>query len=314
MCYFLGMLVTKGTCTRVLGLMVVGGACGCVSLSGLTGGERDAAADHAPDDARAKLDDSAGAGAHDAPAYAADAALGAYGSAVMADQPIAYYPMNETSGTVLHDLGPSHANGTYGASVVLGAAGLVTSSSDTSAQFPGGGAAANNIASVDPTSALEPPMSFSIELFVEEDVANPSMKQAIDLVSEGQDSNQPFSLQIAQSNQFEVWLPAVTTTADFTGTTVLAPGQAYQVVMTYDGTTARLYVDGQMEASGPAAGALDYSDLGGYGLGIGCGFDESYRYALQGRIGQVSLYGSALSRERVAAHWAAAGNSGGGGM
>jgi hypothetical protein len=94
------------------------------------------------------------------------------------------------------------------------------------------------------------------------------------------------------------------------GTTVIAPGQAYQVVMTYDGASARLYVNGEMEGNKPAAGALDYSDLGGYGVGLGCGFDEPFRDALQGRIGQVSLYGSALTPERIAAHWVAAGNSG----
>jgi len=247
-----------------------------------------------------------GSHAHDASNDASSTA-GSYANEIMADAPLVYYPMDETSGTVLHDLGPLHLEGTYGSAVVLGAAGLLLSSSETAAHFNGGMCAQSNVASVAPSSSLEPTV-FSVELFVEEDEVNPTPGGAIDLVSEGPNATQPFSLQISGDNHFQVYLETgadASGGANFVGNTELVPHHVYQVVMTYDGNKASLYVDGQLDSSMPAGGSIYYSALDGYGLGIGCGYDEPFRNALVGRIGQVSLYSSVLGQNRVGAHWRA---------
>lgn len=76
------------------------------------------------------------------------------------------------------------------------------------------------------------------------------------------------------------------------------------LVGTYDGTTARFYVNSVEVANTVTAFAPN--DL--YGLRIGAGDTESTsgNYFWPGRVDEVAIYGSALSAARVQAHYAAA--------
>ncbi|MGH2912007.1 MAG: hypothetical protein ACRDJ3_05980 [Solirubrobacteraceae bacterium] len=64
----------------------------------------------------------------------------AYAKAVLADAPIAYYRLDESSGSTLCDSSISATNGTYKASSVsLGSSGVLLNSPDTAVQGSGGG-------------------------------------------------------------------------------------------------------------------------------------------------------------------------------
>ncbi len=247
----------------------------------------------------------------DAPDVASDVvtvdAGAAYASTVLGDSPLAYYPMDETTGLVLHDRGPVGIDGVFGSGVQLGKAGVIAGS--PSPHFPGGVYTTADIAQVAPVSVLEPSTAFSAELFLAEDAVN-TTGQAIELVSDGPIFTAAYSVQIFMDNRLHFWLPTVMgTQANFSGATVLVPGRVYQVDATYDGTTARLYLDGKLDGSAPASGVLDYSGLSGFGVSFGGGLNETTRQSFGGRMGQVSLYQTALTPAQIAAHRASAGFS-----
>jgi Concanavalin A-like lectin/glucanases superfamily len=331
--------------TRFATLILASTALGC-SLAGLTGGAGpsdssdggtnhdaepstsvDAHDDAVPRDATTSQHDGTADGEakdapHDASATRADAkdatpdCTPSFSATVMADQPIAYYPMGETSGNTMFDLGPSSLNGTYGSGVTLGQAGIVLSDpEDTSPHFPGGHYATANTAAVPASAALEPGESFSVELIFEEDAVNPGPGDAgndgfIDLVDFGWD------VQITPINTVKFYMPLNNTdqgTLDYpqpSGTTVLTPGKAYLIDGTYDGMTVTLYLDGDKQNTAAGSGVLDFDSLDGGGISIAATPIAPTRMALRGKIAQLSLYNLTLSADRIAAHYLASGLAG----
>src|SRR5215472_14362233 len=83
---------------------------------------------------------------------------------------------------------------------------------------------------------------------------------------------------------------------DFTGNTNVCDGQWHHVACVYDGTTKYIYVDGTLDASTPASGAIAQT---GSALGIGFNPDTGYNWA--GLIDEVWVYNRALSAPEIQA-------------
>lgn len=79
------------------------------------------------------------------------------------------------------------------------------------------------------------------------------------------------------------------------GTTVIKPGEYYNVAGTYDGKTLRIYINGELEDSEAATSALDYGNsplvLGSTG--------QTYDARLSGILDDVRIYSSALSPTEI---------------
>ena len=93
----------------------------------------------------------------------------------------------------------------------------------------------------------------------------------------------------------------VLTTADKTrvginSTTAIQAGQFYHVAGTFDGQTARLYVNGVLEASAPANLTLDYSSRSLYLGSSGIPFFDGY---FNGVLDEVQIYNRALSEAEI---------------
>lgn len=221
---------------------------------------------------------------------------------MLADAPVAYYRLDD-SGSTMADTTSNALNGSYGSAVVRNRPGLIASNSNAAAGFPGGAYSATGIATV-PKNATLQPAAVSIECWVNETTANSG--GFIDLVSYGpQSGGQAWAVQITPTNTFSGYVDIGSTQLYIAGTTVLSTGTAYQAVLTYDGTTARLFVNGALEGTANGAGSVNYANVGTYGLAIGAGQSTS-RNVFNGTIDDVSVYGSALAPARAGAHYAAA--------
>ncbi|MEA2721953.1 MAG: Concanavalin A-like lectin/glucanase superfamily, partial [Candidatus Eremiobacteraeota bacterium] len=189
----------------------------------------------------------------------------AYPNAVIADTPLAFYRLND-AGSTMSDSGANGLNGSYGTSVGHNAGSLVPNTIDPAAAFPGGAWSANAIGTVAHSTTLQP-ANIALEAWVSEKSVNSG--GYVDLVSYGpQSAGQAYSLQLSPTNTISGFV-AVTNSpgySQFTGSTVLTPGTAYHVVLAYDGTAPKLYVNGKLE-TGTADGATSGGALGYGGVG-----------------------------------------------
>ena len=90
--------------------------------------------------------------------------------------------------------------------------------------------------------------------------------------------------------------------AQATWNLALAADTTYHLVGSYDGSTIALYANGVLVATKAASGAVAGYD-GVTGLAIGSIYDGYY--ATTGTIDEVAIYASALTANRVSAHYLA---------
>lgn len=211
-----------------------------------------------------------------------------YTSEVLADTPLAYYRLGETSGTTMIDSSGNGRNGTYAGSPTLGASGLLVGDSNTAITFDG-----SNDVGTTPAATWMDSASFSVEtLFV------PSLVStgARTIVARSAAS----SLWILRTDAAKIGAYVVTTAfKTVASSTTLTAGTKYHAVMTYDGATLRLYVNGNLEGSIAAAGLSTNKPL----LTVGANGGATPGELFTGTIDEVSYYGTALSATRVKAHY-----------
>lgn len=216
--------------------------------------------------------------------------MGAYETTVLADSPVGYWELNETSGTTAYDSSGHGANGTIGSGVTLGQPGpIISEPSDTSYEFT------NTSGSVSVTEAA-PSSSVSVEAWVQPTSTAVNYGHAAGYRN---DSTADFYLlQLTNSDSFECRF-VNSSGGTYTLNVTVPVGSWHHLVMTYDGTTQAVYLDGTLATSQAASGSLGTDSA----FSIGNNVD---RYGFTGYIAQVALYDSALSAARVQAHYEAA--------
>jgi large repetitive protein len=209
-----------------------------------------------------------------------------YSTVVLADAPAAYWRMNETFGTTMTDATANGNNGTYAGTFSLGQAGAFSAEKTTAVTFDGHTAGATV-----PSSPSLKVSHITIELWIEK-------------ISES-----GYGIYVAK-NYFELLNNSYTGHLEFrltasadpvlVSSATLALNTWYYVVATYDGTTAALYINGQLDGTHAAVAAVSQTDGLLY---IGRRFDGFFTNAV---LEEVAIYPAALSADRVAAHWHAA--------
>jgi hypothetical protein len=227
----------------------------------------------------------------------ASAAPATYAATILADHPRAFYRLDD-AGSTLADASGNGLSGAYGPGAAP-AGSLLGGDTDSAHRFQGGTA----YAQVAKDASLEPVSAVSVEAWV-----SWSGTPSGTFVSYGDSIHAPYdnykldydphfggiSFQICANGRYSK-IGAVTANS----------GSTYHVVGTWDGTTQTLYVNGAAVASRPVAGTItNYTSTG-----LTLANDSSRAHGLSGTLDEAAIYATALSAQRVAAHYSAGASS-----
>lgn len=207
----------------------------------------------------------------------------AYSDEVLADTPLAYWQLEEASGTVLVDSSGNGRNGTWTGTPVFGATGMVDGEG-TSVQFSG-----DDYATV-PNGAWFPKSAFTYEFVVNRDA----------LTTYG------YFYLLSQQGVFDTFVNGDLTAQLSIGSSYVYGGSwadsvNTHVAFTYDGATMAIYLGGTQVATQAKTGALPASTNP---ILVGAKTADAPGN-FKGRMQKVAVYGTALSAARISAHAAA---------
>jgi hypothetical protein len=216
-----------------------------------------------------------------------DAAI-TYPQAVMADHPVAYWRLGETSGTIALDSSGNGLNGTYVGSVSLGAVGAIVGDQDTAIALNGAG-----FVRIPNAGPLD-----NISIVTVEAWARGASTNATQLFSAagGGGYQVVWNAGVAGAYAMNTYVNAKTKITD---------ALWHQIVVAWDGAAATVYLDGVASNTGPNAilpNSLE-NQIGTQCSGAGSTMCSLY---LAGSVDEVSVYDQALPAARVQAHYVAA--------
>lgn len=218
---------------------------------------------------------------------------GTYATAVLVDTPAAYWRLDETVGSTVRDYSGNGRNGTFFGPVTRGVSGLIATDSNLAAQF---------VSSSDDVRIVRASwMDVGNQISVEALIRPTTLGVTRDIFSLGNtiNSQSKFLLQVLTTGELTFRVSSSTSGTTATTTTAgLVINTIYHVVGTYDGATAKIYVNGVEKIS--VAGAFATLNAGTVAnMTIGSGANSDF----VGKIDEVAYYGSALSAARVLAHY-----------
>jgi hypothetical protein len=237
-----------------------------------------------------------------------DAARARYQTVVLADGPLAYWRLGEASGTTATDATGNIYDGTYENTPTLGAEPVMTDGfGDKAVDF-----ARASSERVDLTDQADFEFAgsdvFSVEAWVDLDLvgSNGTVYEILSkLASTGVSDQDGWTLHAVSDGsalrfEFERWSGTSQNSAE-ESSYIRTTGTRHYVAGTYDGTTARLYVNGVEVATDDTAVSLPATTVKAYiGAAIGGGSPQSH---FDGRIDEVAIYDKVLTAGEVAHHY-----------
>ncbi|MFT5522499.1 MAG: autotransporter-associated beta strand protein [Pirellulaceae bacterium] len=216
-----------------------------------------------------------------------------YAATVLADSPVAYWQLDESTGTNADDTSAGNMDGTYAGGFTLGTA-AATPQLGTAATFDGSSGRVNTAVSL---SGLQ---QYTIELW-----ANPAAALGNRTGLVGQ--NDAFEFGFSNSTNIQMWNQGAGA-IDVGYDTGANTGQWVHIVAVGTGTEQRIYIDGAI------AGTRSHGALGGNGYGVsgelvnigGDGIFDATGNWFKGAIDDVAIYSTALSGAQIQSHYDAA--------
>jgi hypothetical protein len=225
-----------------------------------------------------------------------------YPSAVLADKPIAYWRLDDTSGTVAHDLVGLN-NGAISGGVTLNQPGALAD--DSAMTFDGSSGFINLNGS--PNVSTLSPAELTLEAWVRTSASSPSQSYVIVRNRTNTCCNQIANYSLALGTGSEAAFAVSTGSAsnqddNVTGGPALNDGQWHYIVGTHDDTSDDLYVDGTLVASTPDSSPIYYVTPVDVAIAQDGTRDADY---FPGSLDEVAVYGHALSASQISAHYRA---------
>jgi hypothetical protein len=216
-----------------------------------------------------------------------------YRDEVIADNPVAYWRLGETSGTTLVEDGGNYS-GSYTGSPTLNSAGAVAG--NAAAAFNG----SSQYAEVAYSENLNPSV-FSVEAWAYPTGGAGNFRAVLSSrnVQSGPLILSGFIIYASDSNKWQFWLGAGSAWSRPDGPSV-SLNEWVHLVGTFDGTAQRLYVNGVLQATATPSFITNAARP----LRIAAGLNEgSPDFYFPGSIDEVAIYNTALSAARIAAHY-----------
>ncbi|HYZ91329.1 MAG TPA: LamG-like jellyroll fold domain-containing protein, partial [Actinomycetota bacterium] len=218
-------------------------------------------------------------------------ASSSYRDEVIADNPVSLWRLGENSGlTAADDRGVNP--GTYANGVVLGTSGAIWNDADRAATFDG----VDDQLSVNHSTTLDATTGVTVEVWLKRSksgVFQPLVGKPLN----GQSRFENYSLWLNTSSRPVAFFGNQTTFVSVTGTTVMDTNW-HHLAATYDNATARLYVDGVLNASATSTVQLTPNvDR------LFIGRTNSGGFSFGGALDEAAVYRAALSATRIRAHY-----------
>ena len=213
-----------------------------------------------------------------------------YAAAVLADGPVGYWRLNESSGSVL-DLGSVPSNGSAGASITRLQTAPISDPESFSYDFDGTATGDVQI----PHVSGQLVTALTIEAWI-----TPATLAAGRHTFVGKAGGTPsykFQTNGSTLNPFVYYADGTNSDGQISFT--LSTATRYHVVMTHDGVTTRLYVNGAFVGSFAKASNVRT----GSGADIFLGTLDGSTEPFDGLMGEVAIYGRALQAWEVADHY-----------
>jgi hypothetical protein len=229
-----------------------------------------------------------------------------YATTILADNPVAYYHLGESSGSALDSSGGAHDAALDGGTVVRDSPSIVPTTNDGSATFGG----ANNGRFVAP-GFDKIDTGYSVEYWIRVDTMPTAGSCCAPLVGDGEGSGTFFLMNYllgsgqGTTGDIRPHYSFANSPVSLNSNTALQTGNIYHVVTTWDSTSAvnngKIYINGVLDKQGSVTDNIANDALK---LFLGRDDREGYNSALF-TLDEVALYDHALTGSQVAAHFAA---------
>jgi len=214
---------------------------------------------------------------------------------VLADNPLGYWRLDETSGTSAADFSGNGRNGTYLNGVGLGVAGALANDTDDAARFDG----VDDSVEVADDAALRLNGSFTIEFWARQisyvNYVPGILYKGQSRNGNGNGNSNNNGYAVFADPYGGVWLQRNNDDIG-TGSGFLA-GTFNHFAVTYDGTDVRWYVNGILRST-QAVSFSASADTTNLQIGKADFYGNN-------DLDEVAIYGTALSAAQIAAHYAA---------
>jgi hypothetical protein len=221
-----------------------------------------------------------------------------YASAVLADNPVALWRLNETTGPVVHDSWGGY-NGADSSTVLYGTPGGIAGSTDTAATFDG----YSSKVEVPFAAALNPAV-FSVECWARVAGGEGTYRTVIstrDELSTGW--RKGFIIYATAQNRWSFWTSVGGTDGGWQTLDgpVVTLNEWTHLAAIYDGATKYFYVNGKLV--GTSAVIAEPNIIRPLRIGAGKNESDIAMYYFNGDIDDVALYNKPLTPENVTYHY-----------